>query len=114
MVARLRKAYVAAAVLGNDKPQDLGRAVVCEGGLARSAWECVRTGRGPQIMRDKPERRGPKKTAPKSPTCLASGTNIALAKPRFCLKCFVLTLPRGVTVTQRPLEALFMVRIHAR
>jgi hypothetical protein len=25
--------------------------------------------------------------------------------------CF---LPRGVTVTQRPLEALFMVRIHAR
>jgi hypothetical protein len=23
-------------------------------------------------------------------------------------------LPRGVTVTQRPLEALFMVRIHAR
>jgi hypothetical protein len=22
-------------------------------------------------------------------------------------------LPRGVTVTQRPLEALFMVRIHA-
>jgi hypothetical protein len=23
------------------------------------------------------------------------------------------TLPRGVTVTQRPLEALFMVQIHA-
>jgi hypothetical protein len=43
-----------------------------------------------------------------------SGTNIALAKPGFCLKYFVLALPRGVTVTQRPLEALFMVRIHAR
>lgn len=29
-------------------------------------------------------------------------------------KSRVNTLPRGVTVTQRPLEALFMVRIHAR
>jgi hypothetical protein len=39
---------------------------------------------------------------------------LPLAKPGFCLKYFVLALPRGVTVTQRPLEALFMVRIHAR
>jgi hypothetical protein len=37
-----------------------------------------------------------------------------LANDRFCLNCFVPTIPRGVTVTQRPLEALFMVRIHAR
>jgi hypothetical protein len=52
---------------------------------------------------------------PSMPTTrLVPGATLSLANPSFCLNCFVLALPRGVTVTQRPLEALFMVRIHAR
>jgi hypothetical protein len=37
-VARLRKAYVATEEDGCASPRAVGRAVVCEGGLARSAW----------------------------------------------------------------------------
>ena len=40
IVARLRKAYVAIAAVGRASP-GFGCAVVCEGDLARSAWEGV-------------------------------------------------------------------------
>ena len=41
IVARLRKAYVATAESGCANPWLSGRAIACEGGLARSAWESV-------------------------------------------------------------------------
>jgi hypothetical protein len=46
-VARLRKAYVATAV-GGCKPLAVGRAVVGEGGLARSAWKQEKSGPVPE------------------------------------------------------------------
>jgi hypothetical protein len=40
---------------------------------------------------------------------------LSIARRRICFNYITIChLPRGVTVTQRPLEALFMVRIHAR
>ena len=41
-VARLRKAYVGDRRRWLRRPLAVGRAVVCEGGLARSAWNGVK------------------------------------------------------------------------
>ena len=44
---------------------------------------------------------------------IVRGLTLTVPRGEICESKPEILVPRGVTVTQRPLEALFMVRIHA-